>query len=172
MQKPYDELIKAIETAFDGVQLSDSDPTLADCIMAEDWFSEESKEIAKGKDLRTDWKNIQDEWIEKYDFAFSFGNQFTTQFLLPAYLIWILKYARSTDSSTPDRTIYEISDLCKDKQIDEQGKRKIDCLSAPQLSCIKKFLKYMINQHPNHCHLEAAEKALNRINKHIESISS
>ena len=149
--KPDEAIIEKIEHAFVGVTAVGG-ASLADCIIANGYESPESIREAMGKGERADWHRIRDEWIEKYVYVFCFANDIGAKFLLAPYMIWAVRNAGHSDSSSIDFTIYYLDRVDQEASI-------VSLLTDNQKGAIRDFLAYMHNQRRKHCDQDAVRRA-------------
>jgi hypothetical protein len=151
---PYDALVAKINYAFQNVE-NIYGTTLSDCIIADGYGDDESRKDAMGKDERRKWKNIRDEWIEKYDSVFCFADSCGAKFLVAPYMIWAAKNARAAKSCTSDFLIYFLDRI-------ESNQLFLDSLDNDQKGAIRAFLYFMKNQMNGYCDEVAIISALDK----------
>ena len=128
---------------------------MADCIIADGYGHPSAINEAKGKEESRDWHAISDKYIERYDNVFCFANDIGARFLLPAYMIWIIKNASTSETCTTDFVLYFLDRV-------DKGKSFADLLTNDQKGAVRDFLSLMKNQMIMHCDSKAAESALKK----------
>ncbi|WP_309497832.1 DUF6714 family protein [Sulfurovum sp.] len=154
MQK--EELIQEIETAFKDVTLEDGiGINEADSIE----MGERDATINKGRNQDRSWWNawtdIEDKYISSYSSAMDFMDSQGIKWVLPAYMIYIIKHYKEGSFSI-DSTIYILEEGA-------MGSDNRDLYTMEQKKVIAKFLQFMITVGEEWVDVGSAEMALVKI---------
>ena len=131
------DVIRDIESAFDGVVLEDGIGILAgEAIHIS--ASDGDREIARKTDFRQRWQDIPNEVIGNNAAALCYMDPKGLRFNLPAYMRFALLHYDDSDSDSVDWVIYAVSKEQHD--IDHEWA----IFSEAQKAAIAKFLRYMV----------------------------
>ena len=150
-------LIKQITKAFEGVT-RDGGVSLHEARAIDDYEGAQGRAKARKKDTDCRWQDVPDEWIEYFYDVFSFFDAKGFRYYLPAYMIWLLKNYRSSQSNSVDCTIYALSVY---EGVDDPYNR-FRLLNAEQSKAVCSFLKFMATYCADWVDAQAARRALNQ----------
>ncbi len=99
-------LIKAINQAFDGVELEDG-VSLHETRVIDDYGSKSARQAARRYDTQTRWQDVPINWLADLN-GLSFFDAKGLRFYLPAYMVWTLENFHTTTSNAAEGTIYRL----------------------------------------------------------------
>ncbi|MBI1324200.1 hypothetical protein GC170_13590 [bacterium] len=124
--------MRAIEEAFAGVSLGDG-ISLREADVIDDYGSESERAAARAQDEIHDWRNIPDEFIEKFPDVLCFMDDAGLRFHLPAYMRFALLRYEDSDSRSTDSAVFRLCDPSSIEQL--RG-----FLAPAQINAILQFL--------------------------------
>ncbi len=144
-----EELIKEIESVFDGIPRPDMSLRQFNLVIKNDVshvITDSEWEIAgKGRsDLR--WQDISDSEIEECDFLLTHMQAEELLYYLPAYMRYSVKNHWKGDADVIGFTIYAVYPSALDEVLFNHEVEKFDLLNRAQREMIVKFLKFVANK--------------------------
>lgn len=100
-----ERVVAFIQQAFNGVWLEDG-TTIHEADLEGAYENDKVRLQAWAKDPEIDWKDIPDWKIERFASALNFFDPQGWRFYIPAYMCWLLKNWRRSDSQTVDSVIW------------------------------------------------------------------
>ncbi len=153
-------LIEQITTAFQGVTRGKG-VSLHEADVIDAYGS--SKERAKARRLDTDtrWQDVPDADIEQYHWILSFLDLQGFHYYVPAYMVWSLKYYKTSESASSDRIIYALDlYLSTSKEMIEFRQSRFAVFTPEQCAAICGFLRFMAEHNDGYADGKAASEAL------------
>ena len=132
------DLIKIIETAFDGVQQPHK-ITLHVAQAHDDWDDEHDM-IHHKKDFIGRWNDVPNTHLEKCTSALSYFDSVGMRFYLPAYMVWILKFFGETEIG--DFVLYSLDNNSNDPTMSKYFKERFSLFNPEQMRACALFVKY------------------------------
>lgn len=132
------------------------------CPSVKEWLHPASRDYSDLEPLLpfTDWRSIPAEVIERSQFALPFTSAKAYVFVLPAYLKWVLKYARVNHSIVTDFTIYSLNPLRKKGELDTLKESHYALITEAQGATIIRWLEYLLEHLVGYIDAPEAETAL------------
>ncbi len=122
-----------------------------------------SKERAKARRLDTEicWQDVPEADIEQFDWILSFLDPQGFHYYVPAYMVWSLKYYKTSDSASSDSIIYAFNHyLSTSRGMKEWHQERFAVFTPEQSAAICGFLRYMAEQGDDFANSDAASQAL------------
>jgi Family of unknown function (DUF6714) len=110
-------------------------------------------------DTDTHWSQIRDIDIQIGAKALYGADPESWRYLIPAFMIWTLRFFRANNAFTSDQTIYTFDPHRDDLGLHAQQMKRYQMLTPTQSRAISRFLTYMAAQH-NAADSRIARKAL------------
>lgn len=126
--------------------------------MSVKYVTEDELEEAARLDKDRHWSQIPDDDLETGGRALYGADRRSWHYLVPAFMVWSLRYFRVNSSFVSDQTIYTF-DLSKDEGLRQEALKRFAVLSAPQCQAVCRFLRYMA-RHGSHADDAVARRAL------------
>lgn len=136
-----DEIIADITEAFGGVRRGEI--TIHEANVIDDCGSEAERRAARARDTEKRWQDVPDSDIESYPSALSFLCPESFRYYVAAYMVWSLRYYRTSDSASSDFTIYAFTPNTN-KPNDEWKLARFALFSPRQANAIRRFLGFMV----------------------------
>jgi hypothetical protein len=134
-------IIDAIRRAFAGVppgritlheaEIMDGYPSAAEC------------QQARVLDTDVSWDQVPDAAIEECPTALNYLDHEGWRYYVPAYMIWSLRYFRSSDSIVSDFTIYTFDPSASNPQLRKYKRERFRLLDHAQSCAVCRFLRFM-----------------------------
>ena len=150
-----EELIEKIDTAFDGVFLEEGIG-----INEADRMETEERDVLVNKGRNLDrlwwksWREIDDKYMASYSSVMDYMDSQGLKWVLPAYLIYIIKHYKEGSFSV-DTTIYT-------SESGALGTDNLDLYTDAQKEVIADFLIYIIEAGEGWVDVESAQLALDK----------
>jgi hypothetical protein len=145
-----DQLIARIEAAF-----ADLEHPGDESLLHSQCFDESDLEDFFGGIA---WRDVPSEVIERNNASLCFFSPIAFRYYLPAFLIWVLRNHRTSDSSTVSSTLFNLDPDSGDLR--EFTLSKFSCLTPPQRQAVTEFLRFMRDHSAGRVDERAAIEAL------------
>ena len=134
-----DELISAIESAFDGVPR----PALLTLHVAEahDGYDYGNDKAHRARDHVGRWQDLPSEHIERCQCALSHVDAVGMRYYLPAYMRWYLRNMES-ERVTTDHTLYSLDHHRNDPKLAEYHRQRFADFTRQELAACARFVAF------------------------------
>ncbi|MBI4346572.1 MAG: hypothetical protein HY553_06935 [Elusimicrobia bacterium] len=136
-----DELLRAIEAAFDGVAREEG-VTLNEAEVIDAYGTQAERKAARLKDSDRRWQEVPPAEVERHADVLPFLDPKGWRYYLPAFMAWTLLHYPTTESLAVDSTIYTL-DPGDAPELKARALERYKTLSGNQAAAVCRFLRFM-----------------------------
>lgn len=148
------QLIREIETAFDGVS-REGGISLHQAQALDECRDGDEVEQAGTLDTETRWQDVPESEIAKMEVAMCFMDDIGLKYYLPAFMVYSIKHHETCETNSANHPIYQL--IAKT----EEEKKRFSIFNTPQKKAIRRYLEYMAYFAGEEADSDAAKEALN-----------
>ena len=144
MEEPHrrrDELIRAIERAFESVAREDG-VGLNEAEGIDAYGTEAERAVARKRDVDVRWEEVPEAEIERHADILPFLDPKGWRYYLPAYMRWTLTHYGRSSSMSVDSTIYTLAPGTA-QELKSRALERFKTLSGNQAATVCRFLRFM-----------------------------